>query len=89
LKNVSDVVIDSFSARQGLKDGNDAAILMEHVSDIVIRNSRATEGTNSFIHLQGQDNKNITLRYNDTKKAKKEISFSNEGLKKSVTIIKA
>jgi hypothetical protein len=89
LKNVSDVVIDSFSARQGLKDGKDAAILMEHVSDIVIRNSRAAEGTNSFIHLQGQDNKDITLRYNDTKKAKKEISFSNEGLKKSVTIIKA
>jgi hypothetical protein len=88
LKNVSDVVIDSFSARQGLKDGKDAAILMEHVSDIVIRNSRAAEGTNNFIHLQGQDNKDITLRYNDTKKAWKEITFSNEELKKSVTIIK-
>lgn len=88
LKNVSDVVIDSFSSRQGLMNGKESAILMDNVSDVVIRDSRAAEGTTSFIHLQGENNKNITLRYNDTKRAKKEMTFSNEGQRKSVSIIK-
>ena len=87
LKNVSDVLIDSFAARQGLKNGSDSAILMENVSDVVIKDSCAAEGTNGFIHLQGQYNKDILLKYNNTKKAKKEITFSDEDLKKAVEII--
>jgi hypothetical protein len=89
VKHVSDLVIDSFSGRQGRIDGKDAAIILENVSDVVIHDSRAAENTNNFVYLQGSNNKDIVLRYNHTKNAKHEISFNNEGQKKSVSIIKA
>ena len=53
LTNVEDFVIDSFSGRQGLKNGKDAAIVLDNASDGIIRNSRATEGTGTFIHVKG------------------------------------
>lgn len=88
LKNVTDFVIDSFSGRQGLKDSNDPAILLEDATDGVIRNSRATEGTGTFIHARGSALDYVTLRYNETRKAKSEITFENEALRKSISIIK-
>ena len=89
LKHISDLVIDSFWGRQGRIDGKDAAITLENVSDVIIRDSCAAGNTNSFVYLGGTNNNDITLRYNNTKKAKHEISFSNEALKNSVSIIKA
>src|SRR5665647_1633803 len=86
LKNISDFEINSFSGRQGIKNGKDPAILLDNVTDGTILDSRATEGTNVFIHLQGNTSKEITLRGNNKKKARKDISFGDEGLRKSVDL---
>ena len=85
LKNVSDFVVDSFSGRQGLKDGNDPAILMDDVSEGIVRESRATADTNTFIHLQGSGSRDIILRDNHVKKAKKEITFADNNVSKAVS----
>jgi hypothetical protein len=84
LKNVQDFVVDTFSGRQGLKNGNAPAILLDNVSDGVIRESRATEDTNTFIHLEGSRSKDIILRDNHVRKAKKEITFGDKSVSKAI-----
>lgn len=84
LKNVSDFVVDSFSARQGLKDGMAPAILLEDVSDGTIRESIALAGTGAFIHLTGSASSEIVLRGNHARKAKKEITFGGKDVSKAV-----
>jgi hypothetical protein len=85
LINVTDFVIDSFSGRQGLKNGNAPAILMENVAEGVVRESHATADTNTFIHLAGGDSRDIILRDNYLKKARKEITFADKSASKAVT----
>lgn len=87
LKNISDLTIDSFSGRQGLKNSKEPAILIDNLTDGVIKDSKATEGTNTFIHIQGNDCSDISLRYNNTKKAKVAVTFEKEELKKVVQSI--
>lgn len=77
LKNVSDVEIRSFSGRQGLKDTNNPAILLDNVTEALIAESRATPGCTTFIQLNRMKNQDIILRNNNTKNAKKDISYEN------------
>ena len=86
LKNVSDFIIDSFEGRQGLKDSKEPTILLDDSAEGVIRDSRATRGTNIFIHVQGNATDDILLRNNNTKKANQVITFENEELKKVVEL---
>jgi hypothetical protein len=69
-----------------LKNSEESAVLMDDVSDGIIWDSCAAEGTNVFIRLSGKESKDISLRNNDTRKAKKRIVFSDEELKKEVEI---
>jgi hypothetical protein len=87
LKNVSDFVVDSFTARQGLKDGKFPAILMENVSDGILRESKAATGTKTFLHVRGDETKAIILRNNYLKKALSQVSFENNNLKRSVELL--
>jgi len=84
LKNVSDFRIDSFSGRQGRLKSVSPAILLDNVSDGIIRDSRATEGTTTFIRVEGAGTSDIELKNNNTRKAEKDILFSDEELKKGV-----
>ncbi|MEP7278486.1 MAG: glycosyl hydrolase family 28 protein [Bacteroidota bacterium] len=83
LKNVTDFLVDSFSGRQGLIDGNDAAIVLDDATDGVILNSKASEGTNVFIQIKGSPNNFVNFKDNETRKAKKEISYEKEAKKKA------
>ena len=84
LKHVSEFSIDSFAGRQGLRNGNAPAILLEDVSDGIIRESRALADTHTFIHVAGSGSREITLRNNHTRNAKEEISFGSKNLSKAV-----
>ena len=84
LKHVSEFSIDSFTGRQGLRNGNAPAILLEDVSDGIIRESRALADTHTFIHVAGSGSREITLRNNHTRNAKEEISFGSKNLSKAV-----
>jgi len=82
MENVSDSEIRYFSGRQGLKNSDHPAILLADVSEVLISESRATEGCGTFIHVQGEKSNEITIRNNSTKKAGKELSFENNRLKR-------
>jgi hypothetical protein len=86
LKEVTDFEIRSFSGRQGLIQSSSPAILLDNASNGLVADSDATKGCASFIHIKGPESRDLVLRNNNTKKAKKEISFENKNLIKSVTI---
>ncbi|HEX8549560.1 MAG TPA: glycosyl hydrolase family 28 protein [Cytophagaceae bacterium] len=73
LRNVNGFVVDSFTGRQGLKNSNEAAIVLDNAIDGVIRNSSATEGTNAFAQVLGDPNNSVSFRNNETGKAKQEM----------------
>ena len=83
LKNVTDFVIDSFSGRQGLKNGKDAAIVLDGATDGIIRNSIAPEGTNVFVEIKGNPKNSVSFKDNDTRKAKKAMSYEKEVKKRA------
>jgi Glycosyl hydrolases family 28 len=85
LKNVQNFTVDTFSGRQGLKDKDVPGIVLDDSADGVVRNSSATDGTATFIHVQGPATKDVALRYNRTGKAKKPVTFENDGVKKAVS----
>lgn len=86
MKRVSDFELVSFKGRQGLKNGDSPAIVMEDTSDGLIRDSKAIEGCGTFVYFKGIDTKEIEVRNNNLKKSGKGISFENEGLKNTVEI---
>jgi hypothetical protein len=81
LKNVLEFSIDSFAGRQGLRNANAPAILLEDVADGIIRDSRALADTHTFIHVAGSGSREITLRNNQTRNAKEEISLAKNASK--------
>jgi hypothetical protein len=66
LKNVSDADIRSFSGRQGLKNSDHPAILLTDVSEVLISESRTTEGCGTFIHVQGENSNETSMTIHDT-----------------------
>jgi hypothetical protein len=89
LKNVSEFTIDTLSGRQGLKDKDIPAIILENCTEGVVRNSSATNGTATFIYLKGSGTKDITLQDNKTVNAKNPVRFENDSLKKKVRVDKS
>jgi len=86
LKNVQDFAVDTFSGRQGLLDKDIPGIVLDNSSDGVVRNSCATDGSATFIHVKGDATKDITLGDNRTGKAKKSVTFENGTVKKAVIV---
>jgi hypothetical protein len=86
LKDTSNIIIDSFSGRQGLKESDAPVLLLHNVQNTVIRNSDAAEEAGTFIHIGGEKTRNIVIRNNEWSKARKDITFANPGLKKEVIL---
>ena len=75
MKNVKDFDIRYFSGRQGLKDSNNPAIILENITEGQITESRAQAGCSTFIQMKAKEKDNLFLRNNNTTKAKKDISY--------------
>ena len=84
LRNVGNLEIDSFSGRQGLRNANAAAVVLENVNDGVIRDSQASEGTATFLEFRGARTKGFRLWNNDTSKAATPIAFADGAVSGSV-----
>ena len=85
LMNVSDFTIDTFSGRQGLIGKDVPAVVLDNCVGGVVRNSSASNGTATFIHVKGAGTKDLLTKDNQSSKAKTSITFENIDLKKVVT----
>jgi hypothetical protein len=70
LENVQGVELDDFTGRQAWPDRDFPAVAFEDVSDAVIRNFKAVEGTGIFVRVSGKKSGEVSLVGNDLRKAK-------------------
>ena len=86
LKNVNDFVIDSFSGRQGLRSAKAAAVVMNNVSDGIMRDSRAAPGTGTFVRVEGSGTKDVVFRNNALNHAATGVSLEDKSVEKAVRV---
>jgi hypothetical protein len=86
LKNISDLELRYFSGRQGLKESDKPTIVLDNISEALITESRATAGCGTFLQLSGSESRDLVLRNNNVKKAKKLISYEDKNLQKVVEL---
>ncbi len=68
-EDVSGLTLDGFAGRQAWPDRDAPVVVFNKVSDAVVRNSRALEGTKVFLKVAGQGSRAIGLYGNDFRKA--------------------
>jgi hypothetical protein len=84
LKGVDDFELVGINARQGLKNSEGAAIVLEDAAEGVVRDSRAAEGCATFLEFRGERNKSLSVFNNRTAKAAKKYEFGAGAGKDSV-----
>ncbi len=72
-ENFRNLTIDGFDGRQAPEEGNAAAVTLRHGHDFTIRNSRAADGTRTFLSLSGVKGK-FLLMSNDLSSAAQLVS---------------
>ncbi len=75
--NIRGLTLDGVTARQAHDGGAAPALLFKRVDDAVIRNSRAAEGTGTFLLFSGPEVKDIVLAGNDARRAKKLFALAD------------
>jgi len=78
------VEISGFRGRQAWVGREVPAIAFKNVSDAMIRDSRAAEGTATFLQVAGHDSHGISLFGNDLRKARVPIQLDADVEKNSV-----
>ena len=69
-EDVSGLDLDGFAGRAAWPERNVPAVVLANVSDAVVRNCRAADGTRLFLKIMGPDSRAIRLQGNDLSKAK-------------------
>jgi hypothetical protein len=87
IEDADGVEIDGFSGRQAWVGRDVPAIAFKNVSDAMIRDSKAPEGTATFLKVTGHDSHDISLFGNDLRKAKMPIQLDTDVDKGAVTTL--
>jgi hypothetical protein len=70
LEDVQGLGIDGFEGGQAWPERDEPALVFKNVSDAIIRNSRALEGTKVFLRISGEESHDIVLDANDFRNVK-------------------
>lgn len=84
LEDAQGVEIDGFSGRQAYPGRDVPAITLKNVSNVMIRDSKAPEGTATFLKVSGPDSHHIALFGNDLRNAKSAIELDSDVAKGAV-----
>jgi hypothetical protein len=87
LENVQGVEVDDFTGRQAWPDQDFPAVVFENVSEGMIRNSKAAEGTGVFLKVLGSKSDDICLFGNDLRRAKVPYTLAPEAKAAKVTAV--
>jgi hypothetical protein len=77
MEEVDGVEIDGFEGRQAKLGAEVPSVQLTNVSDVMIRASKAPEGTGAFLKISGSDSHGVTLFGNDLRKAKVAIQLDS------------
>jgi hypothetical protein len=78
IEDADGVEIDGFSGRQAWRGRDVPAIVLKNASDVMIRDSKAPEGTATFLKVIGHESHDISLFGNDLRKAKVPIQLDTD-----------
>ncbi len=84
VENVTNLTLDSVSARQAPNGTRAPAIHFKNVDEAVVTNCQAQKGTGTFLHVGGKQSKKIILRNNHTGQAEVPYERSPRVAKKAV-----
>ena len=70
LEDVQGLSIDGFSGRQAGGAGQAAAVVLDNVTDAVVRDCRAPAGTSTFLRVAGTRTRGLVLHDNDLTRAR-------------------
>ena len=87
LEEVDGVVIDGFQGRQAKLGAEAPTLNFVNVKDVMIRDSKATAGTGTFLKVTGQDTHEVTLFGNDLRKAKVAVQLDADVDKSAVQML--
>ena len=74
--NLRDVTVDGFKGRQAVADGQLATLYFNNTQDLYITGSQAADGAGTFLQLEGESTKNITVIGNDLSRARQAFSIN-------------
>jgi hypothetical protein len=84
IEDAEGVEINGFNGRQAWVGRDVPAIVLKNASDVMIRDSKAPEGTATFLKVTGHDSHDISLFGNDLRKAKVPIQLDTDVDKSAV-----
>ena len=87
LEDVDGVVIDGFEGRQAKRGAEAPTLDFVNVKDVMIRDSKAPEGTETFVKVEGHDSSEVTLFGNDLRKSKAAVQLDTDVSKNAVTTL--
>jgi len=85
-EDVSGLTLDGFTGRQAWPERDIPAVVFDKVSDAVVRNSRALEGTKTFLKVSGKESREIVLFGNDFRKAQTVFKPGEDVSKSAVKV---
>jgi hypothetical protein len=84
LKEVDDFEIVGFRGRQGRRESPAGAIVLNNVTDGVVRNSHATANCGTFLQVAGPRTRNVVVFQNNVSKAARKYDFVEGAVPDSV-----
>ena len=78
VRDVQGLVLDDVTAGRAANRMEAPAIVLENVQDALVRNSRAPEGTGTFLRVAGEQSADIVLFANDLRRAKQGVEQAPE-----------
>jgi hypothetical protein len=86
LRRVSGFEIVGFNGRQGIREANHAAIVLDEAEQGAIRNARAATGCRRLVHIQGESTREITVSASHVPAGAVPVTFGTEAVRRAVRI---
>ena len=85
-RHVADFDVEGFTGRQGRREVDQPALLLDACERGTVRNARATEGCRRLIHVQGPDTRDITVRDSDVPAGVTVVTFDPPEVRGAVRV---
>ena len=76
--HVRGLLLDGISARQAPSGEDAPAVVLRAVEDAVVRDCRAQQGTGTFLRVEGDATRDVTVRANDLRAARTPVEVAAE-----------
>jgi hypothetical protein len=84
VRRVSEFEIAGFAGRQGVRDTDAAAIVLDEAADGAIVDARGTDGCRQLVHVQGEATRDIVVRGSRVPPGAAPVTFERDDLRARV-----